>query len=151
MRVRERSNVGIILVTVIATALILGLAVAAGYLFWQNRQLKNDIASYAELEEKYKDLKASSPQGVGGLNDAEQIIREVGMLAELPQTEVPTLLPLGEKDKEAIKTIEFFKKAVPGDYVLVYKEAKFAVLYRHETYKIINMGPQTFSLGSSQQ
>ena len=149
MRVRGYGSTGIIFITVIATVLTLASGAAAGYLFLQNRQLKQDIAEYGEMAEKYKDLKAASPQGASGLNDAERIIKEVSVLAELPQTEVPTLLPIGEKDKEAIKTIEFFKKAAIGDFVLVYKEAKFAVLYRSEpTYKIINMGPQTFSLGA---
>jgi hypothetical protein len=148
MRVRGQSSFGIILVTIIATVMVLGMGALSAYLFLQNRQLKNDIAEYAELEEKYKGLKAASPQGVSGLNDAERILKEVSMLAELPQGEIPTLLPISDKDKETIKTIEFFKKAAIGDYVLVYKEAKFAVLYRPSTYKIINMGPQTFSLGT---
>jgi hypothetical protein len=148
MRVRERSSFGIVFVTIIATIIVLGAGALSFYLFTQNQRLKKDLAEYAEMEEEYKEFKATSPQGVSGLNDAERILKEVSMLAELPQSEIPTMLPLADKDKEAIKTIEFFKKAAVGDYVLVYKEAKFAVLYRPTTYKIINMGPQTFSLGN---
>jgi hypothetical protein len=146
MRVRGKSHFSVIVLTVVTTAVVLGLSGIAGYLFLQNRQLKADIAAYSKLDAQYKDLKAASPQGVGGLNDAERIIKQVSLLAELPQNEIPTLIPIDSQEK--VKTIEFFKSAHPGDYVLVYPQAKFAVLYRPSTYKIINMGPQTFTIGS---
>lgn len=146
MRVRGQNSIGIIIMTVLATVSIIALAGSTAYLFMQNRQLKHDLGDYAQLQEDFKDLKSMSPKYVGGLNDAESIVKQVSLLAELPQSEVPQLLPIDDKDK--VKTIDFFKTAQNGDYVLVYAQNKFAVLYRPSTYKIINMGPQTFSIGN---
>ncbi len=145
MRVRGRSSIGIIMFTVLATATIIGASASAVYLFMQNRQLKQDLADYTELKEDYNDLKATSPRFAGGLNDTERLLKQVGMLVELP-AEVPTLIPID--DREKVKTIEFFKNAQTGDVVLVYAQAKFAVLYRPTAYKVIMMGPQTFTLGT---
>ncbi|HSE61689.1 MAG TPA: hypothetical protein VLA88_05340 [Candidatus Saccharimonadales bacterium] len=146
MRVRGQSNIGIIILTVLATVTIVALGASAVYLFMQNRDLKRQVSDFAETEKAFNDLKKTSPQYVGGLNGAENIIKQVSLMAELPQTEVPTMVPID--DREKVKTIEFFKNAQNGDYVLVYQQNKFAVLYRPTTFKIINMGPQTFSLGN---
>jgi hypothetical protein len=146
MRVRGKSSVGVIILSVVVTIIIVGLAAVAGYLYWQNRQLQSNVAQYSDIKKKYDELQAASPQGVTGLNDAERVVRQVNLMAELPQTEIPTLVPID--DKEKVKTIDFFKNAQSGDYVLVYQQAKFAVLYRPSSFKIINMGPQTFTVGN---
>lgn len=146
MRVRGKSSIGIIVLSIVVTIVIIGLAGAAGYLYWQNQRLQHDVAQYSDLEQKYNTLKAESPASVAGLNDAERIVKQVSLMAELPQNELPTLVPID--DKEKVKGIDFFKNAQPGDYALVYQQNKIAVLYRPSTYKIINMGPQTFTVGT---
>jgi hypothetical protein len=146
MHVRGRTTIGVVIVSVVVTVIIIGLAAATGYLYWQNQQLRSNVAQYSDLKKKYDDLQAVSPQGVTGLNDAERVVKQLNLIAELPQNEIPTMIPID--DKEKVKTVDFFKNAQPGDYVLVYPQTKFAVLYRPSTYKIINMGPQTFTVGT---
>lgn len=146
MRVRGQSSIGIVILTILATVSIIALAASTAYLYMQNTKLKRDLSDYEQLQKDFNDLKQTSPKYVGGLNDAENIVKQISLMAELPKTELPTLLPID--DKEKVKTIDFFKNAQNGDYVVVYQQAKYAVLYRPSAYKIINMGPQTFSLGS---
>jgi hypothetical protein len=67
-----------------------------------------------------------------------RIITKVGELYDLPKSEEPTVAAIQDKTKLANQ--EFFNKAVNGDYLLVYTEAKLALLYREDIDKLINVG-----------
>lgn len=66
------------------------------------------------------------------------LVSKVSRLMVLPsgQPTVATVL-----DKEKVKDQEFFKNAENGDKILVYMDAKKAILYRPSTDKIIEISP----------
>jgi hypothetical protein len=66
-----------------------------------------------------------------------QIIAQIGKLADLPMGEDPTVATISDRDKLAGQP--FFARALNGDKVLFYNTAKKAILYRPATNKIIEM------------
>src|SRR5687768_12723473 len=101
-----------------AGALIVLLAVLAGFLFWQYNGSK-----------KENDTEAKS----------KNIITQVDELFVLPKGEEPTVAEIQDLDK--LKGQEFFVNAKNGDYVLIYTKAKVAFLYRESEGKLVNVGP----------
>jgi len=94
--------------------------VAGGYYYYQNYQklLKNpDIITQQE---------------VNWLQD------KIGKLMQLPN-EAPLTATVLDKDK--LKDQAFFASAENGDKILIYAEAKKAILYRPSTNKIIEVMP----------
>jgi hypothetical protein len=76
-----------------------------------------------------------------------KVVGEVGKLyGSLPTNETPTLAQVSDKSK--LENQEFFKNAQNGDYILIYPNAKLAVIYREKENKLINVGP--VSVGSQQ-
>ena len=71
--------------------------------------------------------------------EAKELVEKVGRLYELPQNEVPTIATVSDVSKLAEQ--EFFQKAQNGDKVLIFTQAKKAILYRPSTDKIIEVGP----------
>jgi hypothetical protein len=103
-------------------ALLVIIAVLAGYFYWQWRQaVANPNAS----------------------NDAAatRVTSEVDKLYALPTDEKPTVAQIQDKSKLASQ--QFFDKAQNGDYVLIYQNNKLALLYREKDSKLINVGPVT--------
>jgi len=70
--------------------------------------------------------------------EIDMLIAEVGKLIALPQDERPTIATVTEVDK--IKDQPFFANAQNGDKVLIYTNAKKAILYRPSEKKIIEVG-----------
>ena len=73
------------------------------------------------------------------------LVDKVGKLIELPADEQPTLATV--IDAEKLKDQAFFVKASDGDRVLLYQQARKAILYRPGENKIIevatlNLGPE---------
>jgi hypothetical protein len=62
----------------------------------------------------------------------------VGRLYELPD-EAPTLATI--VDKEQLQGQEFFNRSQNGDKVLIFPQAKKAILYRPSTKKIVEVAP----------
>jgi hypothetical protein len=78
----------------------------------------------------------------------EETIQAVGKLYDLPDNEKPDVATV--KDKEALKKqYPFFDQAENDDVVLIYKEAKLAILYRPSTQKLIKVGPVNIENGLS--
>lgn len=96
---------------------------------------------------KYHDATATSPEQLQQAQ-VEQTIKEVGKLYNLPGNEKPDVATV--KDKEALKKqYPFFDQAENDDVVLIYKEAKLAILYRPATKKLVKVGPVNVESGLS--
>ena len=75
--------------------------------------------------------------------DKEKLIKEVGKLIELPKEEATVAVI---SDREKLKDQPFFQNAKNGDKVLIFTNAKKAILYRPSSNKIIEVAP--INLGS---
>lgn len=93
---------------------------AAGYLYWQNRQLRSNPAAQSQ-------------------DEATALVAKVGKIFELPTGETPTIATVN--DEAQLKDQPFFVNAKKGDKTLIYTEAKKAILYRPSTNKIIEVAP----------
>jgi hypothetical protein len=77
--------------------------------------------------------------------EAQVIVTNVGKLIELPTNENPTVATVSDTSK--LLDQPFFAKAKNGDKVLIYSNAKKAILYRPSINKIIEVAP--VNVGSS--
>ena len=73
------------------------------------------------------------------------LVDKVGKLIQLPTTETPTIATVSDVTKLAGQA--FFANAKNGDKVLIFTQAKEAILYRESINKIIQVAP--INLGSS--
>ncbi len=72
-------------------------------------------------------------------DDVNQVVNVVGKLITLPTGETPSLATVSDVSK--LQDQIFFKNAQDGDRVLIYTEAKKAILYRPSTNKVIDVAP----------
>lgn len=70
--------------------------------------------------------------------ETKQLVQEVSKIFELPD-ELPTIATVADKEKLADQT--FFAKAENNDKVLIFTEAKRAILYRPKTHRVIEVAP----------
>lgn len=70
--------------------------------------------------------------------EADRTVEEVGKLIVLPTDEKPTIATVS--DVEKVKEQPFFKNAKNDDKVLIYTNAKKAILYRPSEKRIIEVG-----------
>ena len=70
--------------------------------------------------------------------EVDQLVSEVGKLIALPSDEKPTVATV--TDVEKLKEQPFFKNAQNGDKVLIYTNAKKAILYRPNEKRIVEVG-----------
>jgi hypothetical protein len=68
----------------------------------------------------------------------QRIIGKVDGLYVLPEGQ-PTVARVEDKDK--LGSQAFFAQVQNGDYLVVYSEAKLALLYREAVNKLVNVGP----------
>lgn len=104
-------------IAVIIAVLALG---AAGYFYYQLYKMKQDPNATARKE-------------------VMELVAKVSKLVVLPEGETPTVATVS--DPAALKEQAFFKEAKQGDKVLIYAQAKKAVLYSVELNKIIEVAP----------
>ena len=97
--------------------------IVAGYFYKNNISYKNPELA-AELE-------------------AKELAEKVGKLVLLPEGEVPALATV--TDPELLKNQAFFAEAQSGDKVLIYTNAKKAILFRPSLNLVINIS--TVNLG----
>jgi len=86
---------------------------------------------------KYEALKNNPNTAVQ--EETETLVNQAGKVFELPTGEDPTVATV--QDKEKLKDQQFFNNAENGDRVLVYINAKKAILYRPSTNKVIEVAP----------
>jgi hypothetical protein len=72
-------------------------------------------------------------------------LAKVSRLILLPEGETPTIASVS--DPSLLKTQSFFDKSQKGDQVLIYSNAKEAILYRPSTNMIINVA--SVNIGSN--
>ena len=73
------------------------------------------------------------------VSPSQQVIEQVGKLMVLPGNETPTVATV--TDLEKLKGQVFFAKAQIGDKVLIYTQAKKAILYNPASNKIVEVAP----------
>lgn len=72
-----------------------------------------------------------------------RVLTEIGKHMELPSSEEPSIATVN--DVSQLGNQAFFEKAEKGHKVVIYKDAKKAILYDPEGKKIINVGSYTDS------
>jgi len=75
----------------------------------------------------------SSQQAAAG--KVQKVVAEVGKLVLLPSGQVPTVAII--KNTSELQNQSFYTNARNGDYVLVYPQAKKAILYRPSINRVI--------------
>ena len=114
----------------------LSLAGVSGYFFYQYQEVKGQLG-----------VNASSPSSSADIEkEVASLLEEVGRVYELPGDEHPELATVS--DVKQLANQEFFKRAQNGDKVLIFANAKKAVLYRPSTSKIIEVGPVSMEVNS---
>ena len=93
---------------------------AAAYFYAQLNQLRQNPQQVAQEEVK-------------------SLVIKVGKLIVLPEGEEPTVATV--TDPELLKDQPFFANAKTGDKVLIYTNARKAILYNPEENKIIEVAP----------
>lgn len=118
---------------------LIGLA-TGGYFFFQyqktNKELQNIKTDPSILQKAAQE-------------DIKKLVAEVGKLIVLPEGEDPTVATV--TDIEKLKNEVFFQKAKNGDKVLIYTQAKKAILFRESQKKIIEVAPINIGTSSATQ
>lgn len=108
------------------------------------------VAGFVYLGNKYKEAQ----RDVERLSNPEEAVKQealnltnrVSQLVEVPAGQEPTIATV--QDVTKLQGQAFFKNAQNGDKVLIYAEAKKAILYRPSTDKIIEVAP--INIGENQ-
>lgn len=69
----------------------------------------------------------------------EEMLSRINKVYALPKTETPSIMYFD--DIKSIPQQDFFKKALPGDRLVVYEKTGKAILYRPSTRQIIEISP----------
>jgi len=81
--------------------------------------------------------------------EVKEVLTKVGKLIELPVGEEPTVATV--QDAEKIKSQPFFAKAQNGYRVIIYTNARMAILFDEKGNKIMNVGTINMSTPSGAQ
>lgn len=108
-------------ITVVCAAVMLMAVSLAVLLFVQNHSLKTSKHSTTTHQVSNDD-----------------VIKRVSLVYDAP-TEKPSVAQVGDKSKLAGQP--FFTNAEKGDYILIYPNARIALIYRLSTNRVINIGP----------
>ncbi len=94
-----------------------------------------------------KAQKQTNPQQAAQ-EEVKKIVAEVGKLIELPAGEDPTVATVTDISK--LKDQPFFQKAKNGNKVLIYTNARKAILYDPALRKVIDVAPINIGTQSAQ-
>jgi uncharacterized protein YneF (UPF0154 family) len=84
----------------------------------------------------------------GSQEEVKAIVAEVGKLIDLPANETPTIATITDITKLANQP--FFQNAKNGDKVLIYNNAKKAIIYDPSSKKVIDVAPINVGTPSAQ-
>jgi len=112
----------------------LGLKVSLGVLSCALLVLGFMVYRY---EGRVSELEVTSP--VAAADELSRVVNAVGSVYILPEGEVPTLAAIG--DLSSLEGQPFFRNAQEGDEVLIYMNAKKAIIWRPSLKKIVEVGP----------
>lgn len=101
---------------------------------------------YNKYNNSQKEVKRLSNPQEAAKSQVSEAVATIGKLVDLPSNETPTLATVTDPAK--LKDQAFFANSKAGDQVLIYTEAKKAILYRPSTNKIIEIAP--VNIGPSQ-
>lgn len=118
------------LLVFLLSGIIVVLLAIIGILIWKYQQ--------ANVDEASKNQETS-----------ERIIEKVSRIYVVPANEEPTVALI--QDKSKLGNQEFFKETKNGDYLLIYKKGKIAMVYREEVDKLVNVGPVNLEASNNQQ
>ena len=104
---------------VLFVALVI-MILLAGYFYWENTQLRENTQLDSERE-------------------VQELVERVSRLIVLPEGEIPTVATVSDPD--LLRDQPFFYKAQVGDKVLIYTNARRAILYNPNTDKIVEVAP----------
>lgn len=124
----------------IIALIAIALLVLAGFFYYKYSQARKEVSRLSNPQEAAK-------------SEAIRLRDEVGQIYQVPD-EVPTVATVVDASK--LKNQTFFANAENGDRVLMFTQAKKAILYRPSTKKIIevapiNLGNQTSQNSTSNQ
>lgn len=122
------------LTTLVALLVIIGLAAAGGYYYNKYNNSQKEVT------------RLSNPQEAAKSQVSDAVVK-IGRLVYLPSGETPTLATVADPTK--LKDQAFFANAKVGDQVLIYTQAKKAILYRPSTNKIVEIAP--VNIGATSQ
>ena len=108
------------------------LVIAVGILYYSYR-----VRSKTSRKDNSPELTEQISEGIEDRDEVAELTAEVGKIMLLPD-ETPILATV--TDLEKVKEQDFFSKAQLGDKVLVYMEAKKAILYRPSAKLIVEVG-----------
>lgn len=118
---------------VLILLVVLGIAAAFVFMYMRLNQAKSEVSRLSNPQEAARE-------------EANRIRNEVGQFYAVPD-EDPTVATVTDASK--LKEQAFFSKAENGDRVLIFAQARRAVLYRPSTKKIIEVAP--INIGNNSQ
>ena len=128
---RSKSSMFTIIILSVLLIIAIGAAVYFGIKF--SGLKKTDSQLSAQLNTLQQD------PAIRLKEENQQILTAVGKLINLPADEQPTIATVTDLTK--LQGQPFFQDAQIGDKVLIYENAKKAILYRPSTNKIIEVAP----------
>lgn len=136
MQKKERGFKRPKLLPTLAVLVVVASVATAGYFYYENNKIKNDPSALLNLQNK----------------EADELKAKVGKLIDLPSDEKPVVATI--QDKQKLKDQPFFNGAENNDKLLIFTNAKKAIIYREAANKIINVGPiavNTSDLGNGKK
>lgn len=97
------------------------------------------LAASAAAYFYYQNLSAKNNPDKAGEEEIYDIISRVGKLIILPENETPTVATV--KDADSLKDQPFFATAKNGYKILIYTQAKKAILYDPEANILVEVAP----------
>lgn len=119
----------------LVAVVVLVLAAGGAFAYKEYDQLKDENA------------RLSDPQA-SAQAETDRLKQQVAALIDVPADEEPTIASVVDVDK--LRNQAFFAKAQNGDKVLMYQQAKRAILYRPSENKIIEVAPINIGSETSQ-
>ena len=110
----------------ISILLILSL-VALWVVYSQYQKTQNDLAKIKNDSQAVR------------VEETKKLLEQVSRVMVLPSSEIPTVATITDISK--LKNQPFFAKAQNGDKLLIYTDAKRAILFRPSTNKVIDVAP----------